>query len=71
MKTLWRLFDGKKTIIGSAILALAYVYSRFAGIWEFDEMMTNKVVETLTLFGEVVAGGGLVHKLQKKNGAGA
>lgn len=62
LKNLWNWFNGKKTIIGLTLLAIISVDTQVAGIWHFTPAWLTQINDTLAYIGDILAGGGLLHK---------
>lgn len=60
MFTLWKWLNGKKTAIGALILAVIPLLQQFGVTIPVD------CVNGLTYLGQLLVGGGLIHKAVKK-----
>lgn len=65
-KNLWSFFDGKKTVIGSALLMLSVVIQELViEILEYDEPWEYKLIRVLNYVGSFLGGAGIAHKGMK------
>ena len=61
-------FNGKKTVIGSALLFLAVFGNEvLAGLWEFNPSWLTPAIKTCSWFGMLFGGVGLTHKAVKSS----
>lgn len=66
--SLWRFFDGKKTAIGAALIALGtYLEGLHIAIDGANGDPWKLWVSILTITGGFIASGGLIHKNYKGN----
>lgn len=60
---LWNWFNGKKTVIGLALIGIATFLSEIVvGKWEVVATWIPKLIETLSWIGVALTGSGLLHK---------
>ena len=66
MKNLWLFFNGKKTVIGSALMIGAVILQEMViNIFEYDAPWEHKVIKALNWAGLMLGGTGLFHKAFK------
>lgn len=63
---LWAYFNGKKTVIGSALLMMSTLFQEVViEILEYDEPWEHKLIRVLNYVGFFLGGTGMAHKMIK------
>lgn len=66
LSNLWIFFDGKKTVIGTALLSLSAVITQLViGVNHYDPAWLDQVVANINYVGEAFMVGGIIHKSVK------
>lgn len=71
LKQLWEYFNGKKSVIGGAILTFAFFVNQFdqqvlIGYWHIvNPIWYQPLLDTVDWFGAVLGGVGIIHKAVK------